>query len=83
VGTVDLQLVGLAGEALVFSSITSSLWIWTGENNVLVLKRVYAAVMNKDMEWFDTRKGAGGNTQDASDGQQAPSAAGLMAEFAK
>ena len=85
VGMAAVQLVGLAGGALVLSSITSSLWIWTGENNVMVLrKRVYAAVTNKDLEWFDTKMGADDITQDTPDGQQAPSGAGgLMAKFAR
>jgi ATP-binding cassette subfamily B (MDR/TAP) protein 1 len=85
VGLAALQLVGLAGAALVLSSITSSLWIWTGEKNVMVLRKsVYSAVTNKSLEWFDTKMSADDNTQRAPDGQQAPSgAAGLMAKFAR
>ena len=42
-----------AAGALALSSITSSLWIWTGERNLrAVRKKVYAAVTQKDMVWF-------------------------------
>jgi ATP-binding cassette, subfamily B (MDR/TAP), member 1 len=85
VGMAALQLVGLAGGALALSSITSSLWIWTGEKNVMALRtRIYAAVTNKDMEWFDTKMGADNTSQVASEGEQGPSGAGgLMAKFAR
>ncbi|KAJ7749063.1 P-loop containing nucleoside triphosphate hydrolase protein [Mycena maculata] len=66
VGIVALQLVGLAFGSFTLSSLTSYLWILTGEHNVLALrKRVYASVAGKDMIWFDTREegvGAGGLT---------------------
>ena len=55
------------------ASITNFLWIWTGEINVLTLKRqVFGAVTNKKMEWFD-RNVSGGDD----------SAAGLMAKFSR
>ena len=56
------------------SSLTSSLWIWTGERNLLeVRKRVYHSVTRKDLVWFDTK------TEDSSD----LGAGGLMAKFAR
>ncbi|KII91881.1 hypothetical protein PLICRDRAFT_104545 [Plicaturopsis crispa FD-325 SS-3] len=77
VGLAALELLGLGVGALALSSITSSLWIWTGERNVMALrKRVYAAVTNKDMVWFDTKMGAEGTV--SADG-----AGGLMAKFAR
>jgi ATP-binding cassette subfamily B (MDR/TAP) protein 1 len=85
VGIAALQLVGLAGAALALSSITSSLWIWTGEHNVMALRKlVYTAVTSKDMEWFDTNLGADGGLQTAAQGETGPlGAGGLMAKFAR
>jgi ATP-binding cassette subfamily B (MDR/TAP) protein 1 len=84
VGIAALQLVGLAFGALALSSITSYLWIWTGEYNVMVLrKKVYAAVTDKDMVWFDTKMGAEGNVTSAEDEQGPMGAGGLMAKFAR
>jgi hypothetical protein len=46
-------------------------------------KRVYRAVTQKDMVWFDTKMGAEGTVQSA-DGKQGPlSAGGLMLKFTK
>ncbi|KAF7798175.1 hypothetical protein EIP86_009392 [Pleurotus ostreatoroseus] len=74
IGMGALELVGLAAGALVMSSLTSSLWIWTGERNLLeVRKRVYHSVTRKDLVWFDTK------TEDSSD----LGAGGLMAKFAR
>ncbi|KAJ3558170.1 hypothetical protein NM688_g1086 [Phlebia brevispora] len=74
IGMTAVELVGLAAGALLLSSITSSLWIWTGERNLLaVRKRVYSAVTRKDLVWFDTK------TEDSSD----LGAGGLMAKFAR
>ena len=79
-----LELVGLAVGALALSSVTSSLWIWTGEYNVMALrKRVYEAVTNKDMVWFDTKMGAEGNVQSSNPDQGPIGAGGLMAKFAR
>ena len=56
------------------SSLTSCLWIWTGERNLLAMRKcVYAAVTKKDLVWFDTK------TEDSND----LGAGGLMAKFAK
>ncbi|KAJ7280214.1 P-loop containing nucleoside triphosphate hydrolase protein [Mycena rebaudengoi] len=50
VGIAALELVGLALGSFALSSLTSCLWIWTGEHNVMTLrKRVYASVAHKDM----------------------------------
>jgi ATP-binding cassette subfamily B (MDR/TAP) protein 1 len=82
-GLAALELALLAGGALTLSSITSSLWIWTGEYNVMALrKRVYDAVTRKDMLWFDTKMGSEGNVQ-ATEGDGPLGAGGLMANFSK
>lgn len=83
VGLAVLQLVALGAGALVMSSITSSLWIWTGEHNVVQLRRqVYSAIVRKEMEWFDRRTGDSSGVQDTSN--DAPiGAGGLMAKFAR
>ncbi|KAJ7640444.1 P-loop containing nucleoside triphosphate hydrolase protein [Mycena polygramma] len=82
VGIVALQLIGLAIGSFMLSSLTSYLWILTGEHNVLELrKRVYASVAAKDMVWFDTRVS---EEQGAVDDEQGPvGAGGLMAQFTK
>ncbi|KAF7361389.1 hypothetical protein MSAN_01171800 [Mycena sanguinolenta] len=80
VGISAMQLVGLAVSSFLLSSLTSWLWIMTGEVNVLELrKRVYASVSAKDMMWFDTR------AFDASphDEQGPLGAGGLMAQFTR
>jgi ATP-binding cassette, subfamily B (MDR/TAP), member 1 len=84
VGLAALELVGLAVGALALSSITSSLWILTGERNVMAIrKRVYIAVTRKRMAWFDTRMGTEGSVQ-AADGENGPiGAGGLMAKFTR
>ena len=57
-GIAALELLGLAFGSFALGSLTSSLWIWTGEMNVVALrKRVYRAVTQKDMVWFDTKMG--------------------------
>ncbi|EGO01278.1 hypothetical protein SERLA73DRAFT_50377 [Serpula lacrymans var. lacrymans S7.3] len=87
VGLAALELVALGVGALLMSSITSSLWIWTGEHNVVELRRrVYDAVTRKDMVWFDLRMGAdgaAGDVQDTSFGDAPIGAGGLMAKFAR
>lgn len=71
-----IELVGLAVGALALGSVTSSLWIWTGEKNLLaVRKRIYNAVTHKDLVWFDTQ--AGKDTEDSL------GAGGLMAKFSR
>ncbi|GLB39497.1 putative P-loop containing nucleoside triphosphate hydrolase protein [Lyophyllum shimeji] len=79
IGLQAVQLVALAVGALALSSVTSCLWIWTGERNVMeVRKRVYACVMAKEMVWFDSRTGSEGG-----DDQGPLGAAGLMAKFTR
>lgn len=76
VGVTAIELLGLAVGALALSSLTSSLWIWTGERNLLaVRKRVYNAVTRKDLVWFDTETGK--NAEDNL------GAGGLMAKFTR
>ncbi|KAI0356873.1 P-loop containing nucleoside triphosphate hydrolase protein [Trametes cingulata] len=83
VGLAALELVGLAVAALAISSVTSSLWIWTGERNlVAVRKRIYSAVTRKDMVWFDTKMGSEESVQ-AVESDGPIGAGGLMANFAR
>lgn len=83
VGFAAIELVGLAVGALALSSITSSLWIWTGERNLMaVRKKVYTAVTRKDMVWFDTKMGAEDSVQ-VVEGDGPLGAGGLMARFAR
>lgn len=83
-GLAALELVGLAIGSLLLSSVTSCLWIWTGEHNAMSLrKKVYAAVTQKDMVWFDTKMGAEGNVTSAEDEQGPMGAGGLMAKFTR
>ncbi|KAJ7902856.1 hypothetical protein B0H14DRAFT_3708328 [Mycena olivaceomarginata] len=79
VGIAALQLVGLALGSFSLSSLTSYLWILTGEHNVLELrKRVYVSIAAKDMMWFDTRAS---DEQPSLDDEQGPlGAGGLMAD---
>lgn len=84
VGLASLQLVGLGAGALLLSSVTSWLWIWLGERNVMALrKKVYKAVTEKDMVWFDMKMGAEGTVQ-SEEGEDGPlGAGGLMAKFSR
>ncbi|KAG1778875.1 P-loop containing nucleoside triphosphate hydrolase protein [Suillus placidus] len=88
VGIAAIELVALGISALVMSSITSSLWISTGEHNVVELRRlVYQSVVNKEMSWFDLRMGIdgsapAGHVQDTSEDSPV-GAGGLMAKFAR
>jgi hypothetical protein len=55
VGITALELLGLGFGSFALGSLTSSLWIWTGERNVAALpnlKKVYKAVAEKDMVWL-------------------------------
>ncbi|KAF6757915.1 P-loop containing nucleoside triphosphate hydrolase protein [Ephemerocybe angulata] len=88
VGLSALELVGLAVGSLALGSVTSCLWIWTGEVNVGELRRkVYLGVMSKEMGWFDTRMGSseGSEVQVASseDSEGPVGAGGLMAKFTR
>ncbi|KAG5354083.1 hypothetical protein C0989_009781 [Termitomyces sp. Mn162] len=81
VGIAAVELVALAVGALALSSATSCLWIWTGERNLLAIRRrVYEAVTGKDIVWFDAKMGA----ESESSQDQAPlGAGGLMAKFTR
>ena len=82
VGLAAIELVALAVGSLVLSSLTSCLWIWIGESNAMaVRKRVYLALMRKEMSWFDTKLGSDDAIQSANDGPIG--AGGLMATFAR
>lgn len=86
VGFAALELVALGVGALVMSSVTSSLWIWTGEWNVVELRRrVYDAIVHNQMEWFDRQMGSDNPTNVLDmGGEGAPiGAGGLMAKFAR
>ncbi|KAF5373490.1 hypothetical protein D9615_009430 [Tricholomella constricta] len=81
VGLAAIQLVALAVGALALSSVTSCLWIWTGERNVLALRRrVYEAVTGKEMVWFDAKMGA---ESDPTEDHGPLGAGGLMAKFTR
>ena len=50
VGIAAPERLGLAVGSLALGSLTSSLWIWTGERNVMALcKAVSKVVTHKDM----------------------------------
>jgi ATP-binding cassette subfamily B (MDR/TAP) protein 1 len=77
-----LELLALAAGALALSSLTSFLWITTGERNVMrIRQKVYASVSNREMSWFDTKMGAEEGVQSETDGSTG--AAGLMTKFAR
>ncbi|KAG0696805.1 P-loop containing nucleoside triphosphate hydrolase protein [Suillus ampliporus] len=88
VGLAAIELVALGISALVMSSVTSSLWISTGEHNVVELRRlVYQSVVKKEMSWFDLRMGVdgsapAGHVEDTSEDSPV-GAGGLMAKFAR
>ncbi|KAI5887715.1 P-loop containing nucleoside triphosphate hydrolase protein [Schizophyllum commune H4-8] len=72
VGISALELLGLAVGSIALGSLTSCLWIWTGERNVLGFRRrVYTAVAHKPIAWFDTAVAPG------------EGAGGMMATFAR
>jgi ATP-binding cassette, subfamily B (MDR/TAP), member 1 len=76
-----IELVALAAGALVLSSLTSFLWILTGERNSLMIRqKVYASVSSRDMAWFDSKMGSEDDTQANGD---STSPGGLMAKFAR
>lgn len=84
VGISALTLLGLAFAALVLSSITSSLWIATGERNLRALRRrAYHIISNKEMVWFDRKMGSDDSVK-VADGEDGPiGAGGMMAQFVK
>ncbi|KAG6917935.1 hypothetical protein DXG01_000372 [Tephrocybe rancida] len=82
VGIAAVELVALAVGALTLSSVTSCLWIWTGERNLLAIRRrVYDAVIGKDMVWFDSKMGA--ESFESTQDQGPLGAGGLMAKFTR
>lgn len=82
VGISALELLALAAGALALSSLTSFLWILTGErNSIMIRRKVYASVSNREMTWFDTKMGAEEGSQSEADGSTG--AGGLMAKFAR
>ncbi len=86
VGLAALELIALAVGSLALSSLTSCIWIWIGETNAMaVRKRVYLAVTQKEMAWFDTKMGADDTMfLGHGDEQHGPvGAGGLMANFAR
>ena len=84
VGIAALELLALALGSFALASLTSSLWIWTGEYNVMALRKcVYSAVTKKDMVWFDTKMGSEGTVQSMHDEQGPLGAGGLMSRFTR
>jgi ATP-binding cassette subfamily B (MDR/TAP) protein 1 len=76
----SLELLALAAGALALSSLTSFLWILTGErNSMMIRQKVYASVSNREMTWFDTKMGA----EDGPQSEGSTGAGGLMAKFAR
>jgi ATP-binding cassette, subfamily B (MDR/TAP), member 1 len=77
VGIAALELLSLAVGSCALGSLTSCLWISTGERNIMALRRkVYKAVTQKDMIWFDTKMGAEDSVQSADGSEQGPLGAG-------
>ena len=71
-----LELLLLAAGSLALGSLTSFLWILTGERNLLMIQqKVYASVSRREMAWFDAKmtEGVDGST----------SAGGVMVDFAR
>ena len=80
VGINSLELVALALGSFLLGTSMSALWIATGERNVMTLrKRVYEAVVKRNLEWFDTKMG----TEDGNDSDQSVGVGGMMASFAR
>ncbi|KAF8607409.1 P-loop containing nucleoside triphosphate hydrolase protein [Ceratobasidium sp. AG-I] len=77
VGLAAIELLALAGGALLLSSGMSCLWIWVAERNVMRLRRrVYEAVTSRQMEWFDAQMAQ-------HDEGDVTGAGGMMAKFAR
>ena len=76
-----LELLALAAGALALSSLTSFLWILTGErNSIMIRQKVYASVSSREMTWFDTKMGSENGAQESNG---STGAGGLMAKFAR
>jgi len=83
VGITAIELVALAVGASALGSVTSALWIATGERNVMSLrKKVHEAVTTREMECFGTKMGAEDSVI-TTEGYGPVGAGGLMAKFAK
>jgi ATP-binding cassette subfamily B (MDR/TAP) protein 1 len=79
VAVTAVELLVLAIDALVLGSITSSLWISTGERHVLALcRRTYQIVTQMEMLWFDKMTGFDESLQ-CVDGDEPVGAGGMMA----
>ena len=77
-----LELLALAAGALALSSLTSFLWITTGERNAMMIRqKAYASVSNREMSWFDTKMGSEDGASTETDGSTG--AGGLMTKFAR
>jgi ATP-binding cassette subfamily B (MDR/TAP) protein 1 len=77
-----LELLALAAGALALSSLTSFLWITTGERNLMMIQqKVYASVSTREMSWFDTKMGSEDAASSETDGSTG--AGGLMTKFAR
>lgn len=73
------QLCILAACTMVLSTSMISLWIVVSERVAIGWRlRVYSAVSNQPMAWFD--KGMGGN---GADSEESSGAGGLMSKFAR
>lgn len=83
-GIGSLELVGLAIGSIALGSVTSGLWISTGEHNVMNLRKyVYTAVTSKDLTWFDTKMGTEGESSEMENSDGPAGAGGLMAKFSR
>lgn len=84
VGFASLELLLLALGSFALTATMSTLWIMTGERNVMRLrKRVYEAVTSREMEWFDAKLGGDDDVKDKEGSEDRLGPAGLMAKFAK
>lgn len=81
IGIAAAELIALGVGAAALGSVTSALWIATGERNVRrVRERVYDCVMAREMGWFDTAMGdEDSNAEGITEGNAG--AGGLMAKF--
>jgi ATP-binding cassette, subfamily B (MDR/TAP), member 1 len=84
VGIAAIELLSLAAAALALSSITSALWVATGEHNTRALRlRVYDAITAKDLAWFDEKAAAEPSPDSATDDNAPLGPGGLMSSFSQ
>ena len=83
VGLSALELLALAVAGLVLSSVTSSLWIATGEKNLQALRRrAYHIITNEEVHWFENM--GSDDSAKATDGEDGSiGTGGMMAQFVK